>query len=102
MSREYKEESMLKSKGIVYFPPVKDFSLALDIFNECGGVIISLEEDGFLVEETIKICKLYNIQVNEIEFYFIDVLKENSISEDEISKIIEQWKIDEDINNLSI
>lgn len=102
MSRDFSEDSMLKSKGIVYFPPVKDFKVAYSIYKDCGGVIISLEEDGFLVEETIKVCKLYEIPVKDIEYYFISVLKENEISDSEIKDIIEKWKIDEDIDNLSI
>lgn len=102
MSRDYSEDSLLKSKGIVYFPPVKDFKEAFAVFKECGGVIISLEEDGFLVDETIKVCKLYSIPVKEIEYYFISVLKENDLPDIEIKKIIKEWKIDEDIDNLSI
>jgi hypothetical protein len=102
MSRDYSEDSMLKSKGIVYFPPVKDFNEAFSIFKECGGVIISLEEDGFLIEEISKICKLYDIPIKDIEYYFISVLKENNLSESEIQEIITTWKIDENIEKLSI
>lgn len=101
MEREYNSKAMLKSKGIVYFPPVKDFLEALSIYRECGGMIISLEEDGFLVEEPIKISKLYDIPVKNLELYFRDVLTTNNITEDNISSIIESWLIEEEIDKLS-
>lgn len=101
MSRKFIEGSMLKSRGIVYFPPVKDFNEALTIYQDCGGMIISLEEDGFLVEEPIKISRLYDIDVKQLEIYFRDVLK-NNLEDDEIDKIIKEWLIEEDILNLSI
>lgn len=101
MKREFNENSMLKSKGIVYFPPVKEFEKAFSIYNECGGVIISLEEDGFLVDETIKISKLYDIKIKDLEYYFRDVLKNNNIDPIEIDKIIDNWIIEEEIDTLN-
>lgn len=95
MSRTYVEGSMLKSKGILYFPPVKEFSEAMSIYNDCGGMIISLEEDGFLIDEPHKISKLYDIPVEHLELYFRDVLKNNSISDDKIESIIREWLLDE-------
>lgn len=102
MSREYQENRMLKSNGILYFPPVKDFSEALSIYKECGGMIISLEEDGFLVEEPAKISKLYTIPPEQLEIYFRDVLKSSDISAEEVDKIITEWLIEENIPGLSI
>ncbi len=102
MSREESGDIMLKSKGILYFPPVKDFTEAMKIYTECGGMILSLEEDGYLVEEPIKIAKLYDIPVNQLELYFKDTLNRSGVDEIEISKIIEQWLIEENIKNLEI
>lgn len=95
MSREYNENSMLKSKGIVYFPPVNNFEEAMLIYKECGGMIISLEEDGYLVEEPIKISRLYNIPLEHLELYFKDVLKSNNIDEKEIEILLKEWRKEE-------
>ncbi|QEN03256.1 hypothetical protein EW093_00560 [Thiospirochaeta perfilievii] len=99
MKRDYDPKGMLKSKGIVYFPPVESFEEALKIQKECGGVIISLEESGFLVDETSKISKLYDISLKELEIYFTSLLKEQNLLEDEIVSIINTWKEEEDIAN---
>ncbi|MBN2617042.1 MAG: hypothetical protein JXR64_01880 [Spirochaetales bacterium] len=93
---------MLKSKGIVYFPPVNNFYEAFSIYKECGGMIISLEEDGFLVDEPIKIAKLYDIPVDQLELYFRDVLVYNLTDDEEIEKIIYEWKIEEKISELKL
>lgn len=100
MSREYDPNSMLKSKGIVYFPPVSSFEEAYKIYNECGGVIISLEEDGFLVDEPVKICRLYGIPPKDLELYFRDVLNSNGLDKEEVDKIITKWLEEEDISNI--
>ena len=92
MSRKYLKDSMLKSKGILYFPPVETFAEAFEILKECGGAIISLEEDGFLVDETEKLLKLYNLKLDDLEIYFIDVLRSNNINDTDISEIIDIWK----------
>lgn len=102
MKRDYNDEGMLKSNGIVFFPPVKEFSEALSIYKDCGGVIISLEEDGFLIDEPIKICRLYDIKPLDLELYFTAVLKDNGVDEVEIGNIISVWKIEEDIDNLEV
>lgn len=93
---------MYKNKGIEFFPPVKSFDEAYNVFKECGGVIISLEEDGFLVDEVKKICKLYEIPINQIELYFRDCLQNNGLSDSEIDEIITEWKVEEDIENLKL
>ncbi len=100
MSRKYNENSMLKSNGIEYYPPVKDFSKAKEIFNDCGGMILSLEEDGFLVEDPLTISKLYDIPVDHLEHYFRDTLSGQNIEKEEIEKIISSWLIEENINEL--
>ncbi|MGL1891726.1 MAG: hypothetical protein OCD02_08865 [Spirochaetaceae bacterium] len=97
MSRQYKEDEMLKSKGITYFPPVKEFKEALSIYNECGGMIISLEEDGFMIDEPDTISKLYDIPKEHLEMYFKDALN-NNLESDEINSIISKWK-EEEINS---
>lgn len=100
MARTYDPNSMLKSRGIVYFPPVSTFQEAMEIYNECGGMILSLEEDGFLVDEPIKISRLYDIPTEHLELYFRDVLTCNNIPEEECNKIISQWLEEENISNL--
>lgn len=100
MSRQYDKNSMLKSKGILYFPPVKEFEEAFKIFNECGGMILSLEKDGFLVDEPLKIAKLYDIPLEHLELYFIDTLKGQKVSDEEIERIITEWRLDEKIQEL--
>lgn len=101
MKREYQEGSMLKSKGILYFPPVGDFKEAMSIYNECGGMILSLEEDGFLVDEPQKISKLYDIPLKDLELYFRDVLKNNNIEDEKIEDYIKNWKLEE-LSNLDL
>lgn len=100
MSREYGEDSMLKSKGIEYFPPIKDFNEAFETFQECGGMIISLEEDGFLVDEPIKISRLYDIKTEHLELYFRDALTFSDLSKEDIDVIISKWIEEENINTL--
>lgn len=102
MIREYEENSMLKSKGILYFPPVKDFEEALSIYNECGGMILSLEDDGFLVDEPLKIAKLYDIPLEHLELYFKDTLKNQGIEDAEIESIISSWRDEERISELKL
>ncbi|OQY38560.1 MAG: hypothetical protein B6229_05685 [Spirochaetaceae bacterium 4572_7] len=97
MSRDYDEKGMLKSKGIEYFPPVKTIDEAISIQAECGGMILSLEDDGFLVDETLKIHKLYTIPLEQLEDYFRDALKSSSLSSDDIEVIIAQWISEGDI-----
>ncbi len=89
------DENLLKTNGIVYFPPVKTFDEAIKIYNECGGVIIPLEEDGFLVDEVDKISKLYGLSFTEIEALFRMVLTDNSVPASEVDDIIENWNKEE-------
>lgn len=100
MSRKYNEDSMLKSRGIEYFPPIKDFNEALKTYKECGGMIISLEEDGFLVDEPIKISRLYDIKKEHLELYFRDALQHSDLSKDEVDSLISTWIEEEKINFL--
>lgn len=102
MAREYNKDSMLKSKGILYFPPIKDRDEVINVYNECGGMILSLEEDGYLVEEPIKICRLYNIEVKHLELYFKQALTSLEYSQEEIDREIEKWIVEEGIKNLSV
>lgn len=102
MPREYNKNGMLKSRGIVYFPPVKKFEEALKIYEECGGMILSLEEDGFLVDEPVKIAKLYQIPSKDLELYFREALNQQNIEDSEIDDIINKWYIDEKISEIEV
>jgi hypothetical protein len=82
---------MYKINGIEFFPPIDSFDEALKTWKECGGIIISLENNQFLVDETDKIMKLYQISEDDIKLYFIQCLKENGLAEYEINEIIKEW-----------
>lgn len=100
MSREYDDNCMLKSKGIKYFPPVKSFEEALKIYKECGGMILSLEDDGYLVDEPLKIAKLYDLEIKHLEHYFKHTLEQAGLPLEEVENIINSWLAEEDIVNL--
>lgn len=93
---------MLKHKGIEFFPPIKDFEEAFKTFKECGGMILSLEDQGFLVDEPKKICKLYGIEPKELHLYLSDTLISNGIAKEEVKIIVDNWLIEEDIEDITL
>lgn len=93
---------MLKNSGIEFFPPIDNFIDAFSTYNECGGVILSLENGEFLVDEPKKICKLYGIDPKDLHLYFKQALLDNGKSQDEVDKIIEEWIITEKIEDIKL
>lgn len=93
---------MLKHNGIEFFPPIKDFQEAFKTFTECGGMLLSLEEEGFLVEEPKKICKLYGIKPEELHLYLSHTLISNGMDKDEVKNIVDRWIIEEKIGEITL
>lgn len=93
---------MLKNKGIEFFPPIKDFKEAFNTFMECGGMLLSLEEEGFLVDEPKKICKLYCLKPEELSLYLSHTLIENGVGKDEVKELVEKWVVEEKISEIKL
>lgn len=93
---------MLKHKGIEFFPPIKNFKEAFDTFKECGGMLLSLEEEGFLVDEPQKICKLYGIKPEELSLYLSHTLLENGVDKGEVKELVDNWVVEEKISEIKL
>lgn len=93
---------MLKNSGIEFFPPIDNFKEAYSTFCECGGMMLSLEDGRFLVDEPRKICKLYGIEPKDLHLYLKQTFLENGLIKEEVDKIIEEWLIAEKINDIKL